>query len=477
MSRAAPHRRRDSRHIAGIVGVVALLLGAAVFVISYNALKGLPGQSRYAVWVDVPDAAHINPTDEVRIAGLRVGQVSEVDARTPVGSRPYAHIELQLDRDVAPLRADTRVSVQTASVLGASYVAITPGTRGRTIAEGGRLPLTQAGRSTQLTDLLDVFDRATARNIRGFLAESGAGVAGRGPALNDSIASFAGMLPAFSRVARTLADPATGLGRFIAEADRASAAFAAASPQLASLVSGGAATFGALADERRALGAAVDAAPGAEGAAATALRHIQPGLDATARVLAALRPAAPLLPGALREANAALVAGTPALRRLPAFAGPLRTALDEVRTLAQVPSTDGAVRKASELFASNHPLFDALAQMQRSCNSLGIWADGFASVFGDIGAGEGPAVAHVEVVTLGADGETLQSAQPSGNLANNQYAHNNDQECESGNEPFTGRQQRSNPPGLQPKKTMDTAPPTGALDRARAAGLIAREPR
>lgn len=475
----APTRnlRRDPRRIAGIVGIVAVLVGAVVFVISYNALKGLPGQSRYTVWVDVPDAAHLNPTDEVRVAGLRVGQVAEVDGRTPAGRRPYAHIKLQLDEDVAPLTTDARVSVQTGSVLGASYVAVEPAAGGRKIAEGGLLPLSRAGRSTQLTDLLDVFDRATARNIRGFLAESGAGMAGRGAALNDAIASFAQLLPPFSRVARTLADPATGLGRFIAQADRASAAFAATSPQLASLVSGGATTFAAFAAERDALGAAVDAFPGAEAATTAALRHVQPGLDATARVLDALRPAAPLLPGAVRSANRALAAGTPALRRLPGFAAPLRTALADVRTLAQAPATSGAVRKTTELFASNAPLFDALAQMQRSCNSLGIWAEGFASVFGDVGYAEGPAVAQVQVTGVGAENETFQSATPAKNLANNQYAHNDDRECESGNEPFSGKQQRSNPAGLQPKKTAETAPPTGALDRARGAGLIAPEPR
>lgn len=470
-------RRHDPRRIHGVVGVVALLVGAIVFWVSYNALTGLPGQSRYDVWVEVPNAAHLNKADEVRIAGLRVGQVAEVDAVTPPGRRAYARVRLQLEQDAAPLTSASRVSVRTGSVLGASYVQLDPGPGGRAIPGGGVLPLARSGRATQLTDLLDVFDRATSRNIQGFLAGAGAGVAGRGPALNDTIAAFARLLPPFSRVARGLADPRTGLGRLIAEADRASAAFAASAPQLGSLLSGGARTFAAMAAEGPALGAAIDAAPGAEAATTTALRHAQPGLDATARVLVALRPAGARLPGALREADATLRTGTPALRRLPGFATALRGALRDVGTLSRAPSTDGAVRKATELFASNGALFNALLQMQRTCNSLGIWAEGFASVFGDVGFDEGPAVAHVEFTSIGAQNETVQSAKASPTLHNNQYARNDDTECESGNEPFLPGIQRTSPPGLQPKKTHETAPPTGVLDRARAAGLLDPEPR
>lgn len=468
---------RDPRRLAGIVGVVALVLAATLSYIAYHALQGLPGQSRYTVFVDVPNAAHLNRADEVRVGGLRVGQVAAVQAVTAPGTVPYAHVKLRLDQDVAPLTATAQVSVQAGSVLGASFIELEPGTGGRDIPDGGSLPLGQAGNTTQLTDLLDVFDRATARHLQATFRESSAGLAGRGRALNAAIESFAQMLVPFGRVAGTLAAPRTRLGDLIDALDRASAELAASSPEFASLVTNGARTFTALADERRALGAGIAAAPGAESAATTALRHVQPGLAATARVFEDLRPAAPLLVDSLRAADGALTAGTGALRALPAFARPLEGALRDVRKLTTAKSTGGAVRKTTELFASNAPLFASLQAMQATCNSLAIWAKGFSSVFGDIGFGEGPAVAHVQVTTLGASGETLQSAEPAPDLANNQYAHNNDQECESGNEPFTGTQQRANPPGLQPKKTLDTAPPTGALGHAKSAGLLDREPR
>ncbi|WP_205695492.1 MlaD family protein [Conexibacter sp. SYSU D00693] len=470
-------RRRDPLRTAGLVGVVALLAAAAIFKVSYDALTGLPGQSHYELTVAVPNASRLNPSDEVRIGGLRVGQVLEVEPVAPSGRRPHAEVRLQLDRDVEPLRDSTRVSVQTGSVLGASYVRLEPGEDGGAVADGGRLDLAQAGPSTQLTDLLDVFDRATSRNVRRFLAESSAGVAGRGDDLNEGLRSFAALLPPLSSVARGLAAASTDLDGFVAGADRASAAFAAAAPQLGSMVRGGARTFTALAAEDRALRATLDAAPGAEAATTRALRRARPGLRATADVLSDLRPAAPLLDDALRAADRTLRAGRPALAAFRPFAPRLGTALGDVRRLSRRPSTDGAIRKATELFATNAPLFDLLAQMQATCNTLANWATGFASTFGDVGSGDGPAIAHIEVTSLGAEGETLQSSRPAPNLASNEYARNGDQECESGNEPFTGRQIRTNPEGLQPRTTSDTDPDPAVVERARSAGLLAEEPR
>jgi virulence factor Mce-like protein len=478
MSKRTSTRHRDPSRLAGVVGVIALVVAASILYVSYHALSGLPGQSHYNVSVDVPNAGHLNPSDEVRIGGLRIGQVVEVQPVVTLGRAPHAHVRLQLDDDVGPLRTSTRVSVQTGSVLGASYVKLEPGEDGGTVPDGGALPLAQSGPSTQLTDLLDVFDRATSRDIRRVLQDGSTGLAGRGQDLNGAIRSLAQLLHPLGSVSAALTSSRANLDGFIGGADRASASVVPAVPELRSLVRGGATTFGALAAERSALSDALDAAPVAEAVTTAALRHVRPGLSAMADVFDDLRPAGALLDDSLVAADRTLRAGRPALAAFRPFAPRLRTALRDVRLLAERPSTDGALRKVTELFSTNAPLFNSLMQAQRTCNTLALWASAFASVFGDLGTGDGPAVAHIEVTTLGAQGEALQSARPAPNLASNEYARNNDQECESGNEPDPqGRQIRTNPEGLQPKHTADTAPPAGVLDRARAAGLIAEEPK
>ena len=134
MSRRRGHESPSRDAAVGITGVVILLVVAWV---SYGALQGLPGQQRYRITADVPSATRLHVTDEVRIAGTRVGQVEEISAQP--GPRPSSRLRLALDPDVGALPADTTIAVRPASVLGATYVDLVPGTGTATIPEGGRL--------------------------------------------------------------------------------------------------------------------------------------------------------------------------------------------------------------------------------------------------------------------------------------------------------------------------------------------------
>jgi hypothetical protein len=67
----------------------------------------------------------------------------------------------------------------------------------------------------------------------------------------------------------------------------------------------------------------------------------------------------------------------------------------------------------------------------------------------------------------------LQSARPASNLSLNPLPHENAQECEAGNETWSGRQQLNNPPGPQSASTRQTVPPPGVRTLAARAGLLA----
>jgi virulence factor Mce-like protein len=469
--------RRSPTRLYPAIGVATILVLAVLAYISYNALSGLPGQRRMTLYVQVPNADRLQKTDEVRVAGTRVGQVADVVAHADGQRRPYATLKLRLDRSVRPVRSTSTIRVRPGSVLGASYVDLVPGREGDALKDGATLPLSRATRAVQLTDLLDIFERSTARNIQGFLAESSAGVAGRGSDLNATFASLSELLPPLTRVARTLAAPQTRLGPFITAADRAATALAASTPALGRLLAHGATTFDAIVRERPAFAATLAKAPGALAATTRAFTHVQPGLDDLAQLFVDLRPAVALVPGSVQVANATLRAGVPAMRAIPPFSEQLTSTLRSVGSLARTPSTDGAVRKTRELLAAADLTVQVLGPAQQQCNLIGVWGDNFGHVFGDLGVGQGPAIANIGVTTLGADGELLQNAKPSRNVGMNYEAINDGSECESGNEPWDGNQHLSSPAGLQPNTTRDTRPPTGALERARTAGLLDPEPK
>src|SRR5213078_1712306 len=97
-----------------MVGSITVLIAIVAVFLAYNANTGLPFVPTYRVSVLVPDAASLLPGNEVRIGGVRVGQVestepvqSAAQCSNPSGqSTPgatCAKVDLKLDADVNPL--------------------------------------------------------------------------------------------------------------------------------------------------------------------------------------------------------------------------------------------------------------------------------------------------------------------------------------------------------------------------------------
>ena len=452
-------RRQEWRQrlypVIGLVTIVAL--GLFVYV-SYTANGGLPFTASYDLRARVADAERLIRTDEVRIAGVRVGQVSSVSALLRHDGQPYSVIGLALSPSVGRLPIDTLIEVQSSSVLGQTYVDLIPGRSATKVPSGGTLPLRDFRPVVQLTDLLDIFDRSTARAIQSTIGGLGYGLAGRGAELNDTLASLPGLLGSFSPVARALAAPATNLAGFLHGFEAVAAALAPVAAPLGGLVANGSATFGAIAAERAPLGRTVDALPGAEDATSTALVELRGPVAQLAALTTRLRAGAALLPSTVAGVNATLRAGIRPLDGLPRFSSTLSTTLDTLRSLSSVPTTPGALRQLTSALQATGPLLGALTPAQLDCNVIGLYGRNFSSAWGSIGTGIGPSYVIAGVVTAGALGEELQSAKPAGDLHINYLPHENASECESGNEPYsTTAADLSNPPGDQSRSVPRTS--------------------
>jgi virulence factor Mce-like protein len=470
--RTSTRRRRDPARRFTALGLAAIVVVAVVGYIAYTANSGLPLEDRQRLYVEVPDADRLIDSADVRIGGIRVGQVLDVAAVTQPGHRPFARIEVALSSSVGRVPADSTAQVRPASVLGLTYVDLRLGRSAQSVATDGTLPLTRSLPSSDLTDLFDVFERGAAERFRAGLRDLSAGLAGRGTALNATIASVSHLLPPLTRVATTLSAGDTRLPDFLRGYEATVAALAPVSDQLGGLVDGGSATFGALAAERQALGQTIAAAPAAEDAVTTAFTRARPALDGLARLAVNLRPAARRLPGTVDQINATLAAGVPALKALPALTPPLSSALQRLDKLSRDPNTSGALRKLTELLTATRGALSILVPAQVHCNVVSLFVQGFAGTFGTLGTGDGPSLGGLFLGETGALGEELQNAKPGINVGANPLPHLNASECESGNEPWTDKQQLGNPVGLQSNKSRDTAPPPGVAARAAAAGLM-----
>ena len=474
--RRARHRR-PKRPIA-VLGVGVIVVAALIGYVSYNALNGLPFQSRYDVNVRLPDAERLLATDDVRIAGVRVGQVTGVTAEhARAGAPPYALVRLALDPSVGRLPTDTTATVRAASALGATYVQLTLGHATRTISPGGMLPLSHASGTVSVTDLFQVFNGSAARNFQSATTSLAAGLAGRGGDLNSTIGSVSALLPAATDVASALAAPNARLASFLSAWASTASDLAPQSTSLAGIVSGSAATFGALAESRPSLEAAIEAAPSTERATTTAFASVRPALDGLARLMTELEPGARALPSALAIINSTLSAGVGPLQELPGLSRPLRTAMHTLETVSRMPSTSGALRKLGDLMDAVEQTLAVLTPAQVYCNILGTFTQNMASVLGGMGTGDGPSMAIFNINTLGNSTDLSQSKALAPNAHIDNSPTENGQMCQAGNEPYDSHIQSLTPPaGRYPNHTRTTYPPPDVLGRAASVGLLAPSP-
>lgn len=470
--RGRPHRQRTLL----TVGLLTIAVFAGAGYVSFRALSGLPFESYYDVSVTLPNADRLIATDDVRVGGVRVGQVAGVEAEpSRDGNPPYAVVRLQLSPSLGKLPVDTRAEVRQASVLGATYVALTLGTAREKIPQGGRLPLRQASSSVDLTDLFKIFQGSAARDFQASTADFSAGLAGEGRSFNVTFGSLAALMGPLTVVSEALAAPAAHLSLFISASDRAFSALSPVRAQLSDLFAGAARTFGAFADQRPSLASTIVDAPAAETRGTVALQSALPGLNALAGLMRALSAAAPQLSSGLETLNGGLTAGIKPLNSTPPFARSLEHALSALDSISRLPSTSGGLRKLAQLEVAFRGMIDPLEQAQLHCNILPLFSFGFSGDLGDLGTGQGPALANIPVDNPGNSTDNQQSAKPAPDAHINYVPQENGRECAAGNEPSTnGTQVLTNPPGL-PDQTRFTTPPPGVLQRAAAAGLLARE--
>src|SRR5882672_12313458 len=107
--------RRRNTSLAGsplLIGAVTTLIVVVAVFLSYNANNGLPFVPTYDVKVALPEASGLIPSNQVRIAGTRVGLVSSLSPRQdPRTGRVVADASLKLEKNIENLPADTKATV------------------------------------------------------------------------------------------------------------------------------------------------------------------------------------------------------------------------------------------------------------------------------------------------------------------------------------------------------------------------------
>ena len=129
-------------------GALCLVL-LVVLTIRVGNLHTLPLVSHdHNYYAELTDATSLLSPDDVKIAGVTVGQVKGVKVK-----RGHAVVKFAIDKRLV-LRQSTRVGMRFQNVIGAKFLYLYPGSSGDPVKAGGTFPLSQSVPSADVGSFL-----------------------------------------------------------------------------------------------------------------------------------------------------------------------------------------------------------------------------------------------------------------------------------------------------------------------------------
>jgi phospholipid/cholesterol/gamma-HCH transport system substrate-binding protein len=440
-----------------MVGALTVLVAAVTVFLSYNAGNSLPFVPTYDLSVRVPDSQELVDNNEVMVAGRRVGVISTIEPQLDQQGHPYAQLNLRLDLSMeGKVHPDATAMVRSRSLLGAKYVDLTLGSTGAPLKSGAVLPLAQSRTEVEVDELVDEFDAPTRRHLQEVTQGLGTGLASRGVAFNDSLASLRPLVQDSKTVFGELAAPSTGLQRLISAYAATASELGVHPDDVAGIIRGGAATLGAL--DRPALGHAIERSPGTLSSGTDALAVLGPVLARARTITHRIAPAAELLPSTTRLLAEASRAGVPTLRRARLLPPLLDNAFAQLQGLGADEPSVPALDSLAGVLPDLRSVVEYLTPYQTVCNYVGISSRNLASA-----PSEGNASGNwLRFAVIMQPDEMFPRADPAPGLHFNPYpngaAPGQPRECEAGNEPYAPGLHLGNVPGNQGTTTELTTP-------------------
>ena len=461
-----------------LVGAVTVLVVVVAVFLSYQANQGLPFVPTYKVSAQLLNADTLVPGNEVRIGGIRVGQIKSIEPETvdnaPCPNDPtrqcttqVAKVNMELNQDIDPLPENSTLVVRSRSALGLKYLEIDRGNSSQGFKPGATIPITSARpEPVEIDQVFNMFDDPTRVAIQQNLLEFGNALAGRGVDLNEAIGQLKPLVQVLTPVMRNLADPATGLGNFVSSLSATAAEVAPVAEIQGQLFVDLDTTFGALARVSRPfIQESISKSPAAEDTAIATLPTIRPFLANTAKLFGELTPGFQAIAPVQKDVGGSVVEGVKALALAPAFNAQLDPTAQALLNLSNDASARAGINALTDLNNTLSPPLRFITPAQSVCNYGSLL---FRNVASFLSSNSGAGTSQRFIVLqppLGPNSEVGPSSatangggQPSNFLHYNPYpntaAPGQEFECEAGNEPYiAGQQVIGNVPGNQGIRT------------------------
>jgi len=294
----------------------------------------------YRFQADFKEATQLADNADVRISGVTVGHVKKSEQ-----AGDATRVEIEIDERYAPIPRDTKTILRQKTLLGETYVELTPGSESSgDLSEGGLLPAGQVQPTVELDEILRAFDEPTRDDLQRFLKGTARAFAGRGEDFNAAAGNLGPFAEDAGDLVRLLDTQRRAVRRLVSDSGQVFESLGERQGELSGLVRSLDVLLGATARRNVELTETVRILP-------TTMRELRPTLAVIEAVSREARPLVRDLRPAARALEPTLADALPLAPELRGLFGDV----DRVISVSEeaLPATTDTVRAA-------HPLFELL---------------------------------------------------------------------------------------------------------------------
>jgi phospholipid/cholesterol/gamma-HCH transport system substrate-binding protein len=273
----------------------------------------------YRFHVQFGEATQLAQQADVRISGVPVGKVVKLE----LGPGQTTDATIQLDERYAPIPRDARAILRSKTLLGETYVELTPGRKGGgLLPEGGTLPASQVSKTVELDEVFRSLDPRTIASFQTWMQSLAQGIGGRGQDLNIAFGTLAPFAEDTNELLELLNQQEPAVQQLVRNTGVVFDALSRRTGDLTGLIRNSNAVFGTVADRNVELQEAFRALPTFERESSLALERAVRFARRANPIITELRPVARELSPTLQAAGRL----APAFRDFFVDLGPLITA-------------------------------------------------------------------------------------------------------------------------------------------------------
>ncbi|WP_354701202.1 hypothetical protein DSM112329_01509 [Paraconexibacter sp. AEG42_29] len=314
------------------------------------------------------EATQLAKEADVRVSGVSVGKVKTIE---PDKTNGRARTLIEIKPRYAPIAKDTRAILRQKTLLGETYVELTPGDGAKAgwVADGGTLPDGQIAPTVELDEIFRAFDPKTRAAFQSWMEQLAIGTKGRGRDINEALGNLAPFADDANTLLELLDTQSAAVRRLVRNTGTVVGALSEREGQLSSLITTSNAVFGTTARRNRELQDTFVALPTFAKEAKATIERLTTFARETNPLITQLRPAAREISPTLIDTSAL----APDLKALFRDIDPLITT-----SKTGLPATEKFLDQLRPVLGELDP---TLRQLNPILGFLGLYKDELNSFF------------------------------------------------------------------------------------------------